>query len=1031
MSRSFFASAKVLATVALMICESQIYAADPYAGSKILPKVECLSIRCDDETLTTEGDFSWPATVAKTEGQWLLIIDDGRSRTDGRPSRGWVRKSHVILMGKDPLERQFLTATDYYTAQIVKAKSGQGDLSKPRMFWLRGVAWQDQGNIDAAHDDYVCAIKCPEICYSSYEDEAYSGLADCLASQMVRDNSAIFACRHGIDLFRKECECVSPVPGASGRAATSSCGQCEISGSLDGTRFDEKKDWKRAAQKAADSMQKVSMNFLIAISLKARPRTYAVWADDLLVSNVHDIPYFGFFVLHANLNGCKFEEILKRSTPARVSSEQLQRTRNDICTSLGDVVRCDCPPGCTSGCLPHTIDLGDVTIPFLCGHALAKCPSLENAYNCRSRFYKAAAQEAMSPYTKQVVAWRNSRNAALKSLADQQAADKSQLDKLRSYRHVLEEDLSLIQRLNSDRLSALKTDLTLDLRSTLIATSADASKGLSGMSNSAAGPSFEKTLALFQTAAPLLVDFEDLVRDRDDIKRCLRRLQFERDDVRCSPKMTDCESRGAVCIDPGDPNPVDMNRLKAAIAFYDYWRLALRDADEAIVVSSTKTRTDSLNTAYRLRASLLLMRLSPTGLQPVERYPNQLRTSVVDVLSQLLPADLIQLLKNIKVEADEVQAFRLIVTKLKDRFVERVLMEFQKEDVQRFLPPGRSSPQSLEDVIAILDDLKCCPGENSELKKLIHERTKALIDQFNRFLGNEAKNFHATTLKETRLEVIRNALLGIQGANDNIQTRFVKNSVEQSSEWAARLLIRILEPDPLTKSPDTVEAVETLKDFLTREVGKVNTFVTNERVDRWQAEIQSRSRNFKESLPKLFSLENAMIEPLVRNLPKWSRAASMFADEFAVRSDDQRLVDVLDLLFGLTSHADIASRLTGSEICDAHPELLQDSQLASQAEAAAAQAVKLSQYKGKEGLTLWGASLAATADYSSAIRRLSTAVGLLSVDQQPQVTALMQAICAAKQASDKTDFSCSSSGASTPTSATCKPCNVDVRLIAP
>ena len=95
----------VLVLVFVCVDGSTVCSAEPYTGSFILPKTaNPLDVTVDLVKVAEEGDFEWPAKVAKTNGQWLLIKDDGRSRPDGRPSHGWVRKQDVILTEKDPIE---------------------------------------------------------------------------------------------------------------------------------------------------------------------------------------------------------------------------------------------------------------------------------------------------------------------------------------------------------------------------------------------------------------------------------------------------------------------------------------------------------------------------------------------------------------------------------------------------------------------------------------------------------------------------------------------------------------------------------------------------------------------------------------------------------------------------------------------------------------------------------------------------------------------------------------------------------------
>lgn len=682
------------APVLSLTCGSAQAAPDPYAGSSILPKCECLFVRDDQvpplEEPPKEADFDWPVKVIKTDGQWLLIKDDGRSRADGRPSQGWVRKREVILTAKDPIENLYPTAVDYFTAQLAKPGSPRAGMCSSRLFWLRGMAWEDKSDWNAARDDYKCALTslaasgvCCEIRGKPYEDEVYAGLARCLSKIMIRNNSALFACPQGIKQLWKTCGCKSMYAKISGDCSAeyrkcvprftvlahsslkliSDCARLFKSfpriqqpGTIAERQFYAKKwgafieelkkqahplavledcdagepsgrnygqaTWNVSAWRASREMKRAGANFLIAIALNPRPRTYVDWANALLVDNTHDMPAFGFFIIP----DCLGESLRWSDEPFKSRSDiehKIHCAFNRILeTSSADVLRCPCAR--SSQICDHLVGCGDeYTIPRLCNQALRASRTYERAYMTRGRYYQAKAEEVFWDHRESVQCWRVCRDAYM---ADQQAMtqakqvsarkasaaiDKARphIDRLRAHQKELEETLASVQKLKAshrtDATDLLESELFGQLQVSLRRILTDVEKTTPPPAQADPDPNNVAAAKAWFEAINKRLDV--LKRRRTYIKHELGLLQLKFFDFRCGT----CEAFERL---------VTGENANATSRFYYYWNLAIRDVTEAISASPSNSKL--VPTEYLVKAALLLMRITPTTLQYEELLPD-------------------------------------------------------------------------------------------------------------------------------------------------------------------------------------------------------------------------------------------------------------------------------------------------------------------------------------------------------------------------------------------------------------------------
>jgi tetratricopeptide (TPR) repeat protein len=120
-----------------------------WSDATILPKKLDLQLQKSPASRATVGgvnEIAWPAKVQKIDGQWLQIADEGGY--GAKPLEGWVRKGDAVKIGD---------AQGFFTDKI---RELNGDAQKAAGFyWLRGIFWENQGEIESAIADYKAA-KC-------------------------------------------------------------------------------------------------------------------------------------------------------------------------------------------------------------------------------------------------------------------------------------------------------------------------------------------------------------------------------------------------------------------------------------------------------------------------------------------------------------------------------------------------------------------------------------------------------------------------------------------------------------------------------------------------------------------------------------------------------------------------------------------------------------------------------------------------------------------------------------------------------
>lgn len=135
-------------------------AADPWSHARVLPKSSQVRLMGDEKRVTDRDagsifQIAWPASVAKIDGQWLLIRDEGGYSAP--PVVGWVRKQDMLRTNNDGSPSAD-GPTTYFAKKI------QDDPLNPEipvLYWLRGIYWesQGQGEHEIAIADYCAAIR--------------------------------------------------------------------------------------------------------------------------------------------------------------------------------------------------------------------------------------------------------------------------------------------------------------------------------------------------------------------------------------------------------------------------------------------------------------------------------------------------------------------------------------------------------------------------------------------------------------------------------------------------------------------------------------------------------------------------------------------------------------------------------------------------------------------------------------------------------------------------------------------------------
>ena len=115
-------------------------AADPWTGSRIMPKSNQLLLRVGSEYTGDVYQIEWPATVERIEGQWLWITD--RGGYDVPPVAGWVSKEDVLPLNE---------AHDHYLRTLRTDDA-------PWVHWLLGIYLENKRDSQTAREEYEACL---------------------------------------------------------------------------------------------------------------------------------------------------------------------------------------------------------------------------------------------------------------------------------------------------------------------------------------------------------------------------------------------------------------------------------------------------------------------------------------------------------------------------------------------------------------------------------------------------------------------------------------------------------------------------------------------------------------------------------------------------------------------------------------------------------------------------------------------------------------------------------------------------------
>jgi tetratricopeptide (TPR) repeat protein len=110
-----------------------------WKGAVVMPKNAKFQLENNGEVTATIYDIGWPAVVERTEGRNLFIKDEGGYGQ--KPVSGWCTSEDVIKLDG---------AREAYTQQIEQG----GKQGKAVLYWLRGIAWENQQELEIAALDY-------------------------------------------------------------------------------------------------------------------------------------------------------------------------------------------------------------------------------------------------------------------------------------------------------------------------------------------------------------------------------------------------------------------------------------------------------------------------------------------------------------------------------------------------------------------------------------------------------------------------------------------------------------------------------------------------------------------------------------------------------------------------------------------------------------------------------------------------------------------------------------------------------------
>jgi len=120
-------------------------------GERVVPRSAALQIYPspgEGRPVSVGATLDWPVVVGNVDGQWLQVHEGGGYAA--RPARGWVRKSDVLR-------------TEEVQAHCNRRLEELGPARSPavgQVYWLRGIYWEQVGELENALADYKAARDC-------------------------------------------------------------------------------------------------------------------------------------------------------------------------------------------------------------------------------------------------------------------------------------------------------------------------------------------------------------------------------------------------------------------------------------------------------------------------------------------------------------------------------------------------------------------------------------------------------------------------------------------------------------------------------------------------------------------------------------------------------------------------------------------------------------------------------------------------------------------------------------------------------
>lgn len=143
-------------TAVWAVCLASLALADKaqaanWDGVRVLPKssrVNLLDAPGRGAVVASAAEVEWPAVVRSFDGQWLQIGD--ASGGSALPERGWVRKGDVLRLDE---------VQDYCTGRL-HALGAAKSAAAGEAYWLRGIYWEQSGEVENAIADFKAARAC-------------------------------------------------------------------------------------------------------------------------------------------------------------------------------------------------------------------------------------------------------------------------------------------------------------------------------------------------------------------------------------------------------------------------------------------------------------------------------------------------------------------------------------------------------------------------------------------------------------------------------------------------------------------------------------------------------------------------------------------------------------------------------------------------------------------------------------------------------------------------------------------------------